>query len=387
MAAVALLDPQKAAVTTDPMAALASRSGQMTSAAEALGVRLADISKQRAAQTKQFGEEAAALKFPKLELPPSPVPKQTDPTHIWGSAAMMLAIVGSLMTRQPLVTAMNAAAGVMNAYKKNDKEAADQAFQTWKVATDNAIKLNNYQVDAYKAALGDVERREKTATEASKAEQDEAVAQFTAQARAFGDETAVQVAQIHGLEAAQRLVAEREALGLRLQEAGPRMAENKTALDAITELQSRPEYMNATPIQRLKMQQELLHRTAPGTASAAAKATLQQIDKHQRAYLARIDADKKMLTDQMAAYKTSKGGQVANLTDDPVWARYSQQLQQIDQARVRVLQSYQQAREAVESRGGRSGGGGVPAGAPTATAADGRKVYYDASKGEWLPVS
>lgn len=150
-------------------------------------------------KTKAINEQTGALQPPKMDLPPPPQPKNTDPVQQWGSAAMAVAALGSLLTRTPLTTALNAAASTIKAFKANDQEAADTAFQQWKAASDLAVKQQNFQMEAYKSALA------KASTD-----QKQAVAEFGAYAKAFGDETAYQAAMTRGVQGAQRIADEQK---------------------------------------------------------------------------------------------------------------------------------------------------------------------------------
>ena len=91
---------------------------------------------------------------PVLEKAPDPKDFQSDPMKNFGSAAMMIATLGSLLTKNPLENALNAGADVMNAYHKNDAAAFNQAFNKWKIDSDNAWKMATYNQDLYKDLLG-----------------------------------------------------------------------------------------------------------------------------------------------------------------------------------------------------------------------------------------
>ena len=101
---------------------------------------------------KTLESERADLKPPPPMEPVPPFkPQQTSPDQMWGSAAMMLAAIGSLFTRRPLVTALNAASATLQAFHKGDMDAAQQGFQAWKAASENYLKLKNYELESYKA--------------------------------------------------------------------------------------------------------------------------------------------------------------------------------------------------------------------------------------------
>ncbi len=66
---------------------------------------------------------------------------------------MLVAGIGSLLTRSHLTTALNAASDVMNAYKANDAAAANAAYQTWQTSTANALKLYQFESEQYDKIL------------------------------------------------------------------------------------------------------------------------------------------------------------------------------------------------------------------------------------------
>ena len=53
---------------------------------------------------------------------------------------------------------MNSAAAVLTAYHKGDQEALQTAFQSWKVANENAIKAANMQEQTYQRILAHTDR-------------------------------------------------------------------------------------------------------------------------------------------------------------------------------------------------------------------------------------
>lgn len=105
-----------------------------------------------------------SLKIPdRPKLPDAPTQGQytTDPMKTFGSGAMWLATFGSLLTRHPLTTALNSAAEVNKAAASGDATAYKNAMEKWKVQSDYALKLANYDMDIYKESLskGDAEIR------------------------------------------------------------------------------------------------------------------------------------------------------------------------------------------------------------------------------------
>lgn len=206
-----------------------------------------------------INETTGALQPPKLDLPPPPQPKQTSALEAWGSAAMVLATVGSLLTRTPLTTAMNAAAGAMKAFKENDLETANQQFAQWKAGTELAIKQQTFQMEAYKAALSKASTDSRTA-----------LAEFTARARAFGDETAAMAAQTRGIQGAEHVMIDRERLNMQMETSLPKVIESKNLMMAMKD----PTYLAQiaaakTPKEKAEITSRLMEDVAPDLAQTS----------------------------------------------------------------------------------------------------------------------
>lgn len=269
-AATGLQSTQPAQTAASPLApakpSLSNRTAELKGYEDTLTDKLTGIKKQ-----------TDALEPPKLDdMPPPPKPVNTDPVQVWGSTAMALAALGSLMSRQPLTTALNASAAVMQAYKKGDVDQANAEYARWKVATDNAIKVHKFEMDSYKAAI-------------SKAGVDEkgAVAEFTAHAKAFADETAAQVAQQQGYLGIQKLMVDREKLNLQFQKSLPQVIENQNFMsiyksaDFQKQLKDEPD-----PIKRANMTSKLLQETAPTLAKTNGVLTDDDLKSMSEQYLA-----------------------------------------------------------------------------------------------------
>lgn len=110
--------------------------------------------------TQQFGERTAANAHLNLAeeaerqmMEAAPKPVATPPAQQWGSIAMAVAALGGLLTHTPITTAFNAAAGVLNAFKKGDMDAASEQFQQWKTSHDAALKMADLEIKQYEAAI------------------------------------------------------------------------------------------------------------------------------------------------------------------------------------------------------------------------------------------
>jgi hypothetical protein len=119
--------------------------------------------------------------------------------------AMILATMGSLLTRRPLTTALNAGASVMNAYTQKNQAAANNAQEIWKAETANALNLEKYQMDQYNKALTDrnMDIREKIAT-------------VQASAAAFKDAPTIAALETGGLPAVIALQKKRGGVAAKL---------------------------------------------------------------------------------------------------------------------------------------------------------------------------
>jgi hypothetical protein len=119
------------------------------------------------AATERAKEKAAKIDAEEAKLDPNVLtppklekwtaPPQTSPLEAFGSSAGVLASLGGLLTRRPLTASLNAAAGVLDAYKRKDAAAAQTAFDEWKINTENAVKLAHFELDAYRAALSKID--------------------------------------------------------------------------------------------------------------------------------------------------------------------------------------------------------------------------------------
>lgn len=195
---MAALDPAKSPLApAQPPTSINSILAQQPQRVAELQGDVAEADKKVA----DINTKEGAMKMPELQAVPPPTPQPTDPSKIWGSAAMLLAGLGGMMTRRPIVTAMNAASKVFEAYRSNDQEAARTAYDSWKVANENAMKIADFQQKQYKEALDGYEK-DKTG----------ALASLKAKMAAFQDTTGIQQLELHGIQGAQQHIIELERL-------------------------------------------------------------------------------------------------------------------------------------------------------------------------------
>lgn len=110
--------------------------------------------KEFSRKTIEKMENETRAKPPTLNPVPEMKDYQHDPMQSFGSAAGFLATFGSLLTRRPLTSALNAGAAVMTAANQKDATAFSSAYDKWKAETENAWKMTQWDMDQYKALLG-----------------------------------------------------------------------------------------------------------------------------------------------------------------------------------------------------------------------------------------
>ena len=237
-AATALKPSQPASANLTP--------NQPSPATAALGGQQATGDQTTQAIEQHISDDEAArgaMTPPKMDdLPKMPEPKNTNPLQIWGSAAMAMAAIGSLFTRQPLTTALNSAAGVMKAYKKGDMEAANAEFERWKVSSDNAIKIHNFQMELYKADLEKVSTDERLALASLRAHAESV--KDTVMAKLAGERNLIAIAHLN-------LDRQKHADALELQ--GPKLEQVHLFHQQLDVLKKSPDWAKASPADRAGM--------------------------------------------------------------------------------------------------------------------------------------
>ena len=186
-----LAPPPPASNDTDDVTALGK---QAISAEQALPAALEKTTQQGEEAIGRIEKSASELLAnpPQFQPPPAPKPVEANPVKAWSSEAMILAAVGSLFTRTPMLTAMNAAAKVLDAYKQGDQNAANYAFETWKVSNENYDKAFAYQMDVYKATIGDLAHREDLIMQLTEQQKADLKSEVDAAAHGFSDAMMIQ---------------------------------------------------------------------------------------------------------------------------------------------------------------------------------------------------
>jgi hypothetical protein len=219
--------------------------GRESSMAKDETQQLQGIDTREATAEGAIDRQMAGVKVPTIPTdatkPFSP-PPQTDPKAVWASTAMLMAGLGSLFTRQPLTTAMNAAAGVIKAYRDGDTAAAQSAFTQWKAAQDAALKVANFEQDTYRNLIDQLrDMRDATGKEAE-AKRKDIMAQFNAQGVALQDQIA---AQEKSADEAIRVFDARQMWARMMALSGGKVEEQNDLQQSLEALKRSPKYERA----------------------------------------------------------------------------------------------------------------------------------------------
>jgi hypothetical protein len=125
-------------------------------------------------------EKAKALELDSMKMAPPPYretpppePQHSNPMQVWGSAAMVFAMLASMRTKHRATTALNAAAEVMHAAQQGDKEETERRFKYWqetaKQAHEHAVYNNELYKEGFQRAksLGEIEIKKGEAMDAT----------------------------------------------------------------------------------------------------------------------------------------------------------------------------------------------------------------------------
>ena len=190
---------------------------------------------QLAGRMEMDDVRAASLQPPSVQpAPKQPEVQDTPPAERWGSAAMFLAGLGSLLTRAPLTTALNSMADVNHAFNERDAAKAKTAYDAWKIQSENAIKLSEFQNKAYENALKRIDTDRKGA-----------VSEAQILARSFKDDVVTQLFESGQTDAALGVLGARPRQTQTMAEHAEKVNDQHAAIDYWD--QSHPD---ATPQQR-----------------------------------------------------------------------------------------------------------------------------------------
>ncbi len=111
-----------------------------------LGEKAKLVGEQRQ-ETKAFD---ASHPFPQPDIKPwTAKPPENNPIQRFGSWASAFGVLAGAITKTGLASSLNASAAAMNAMRKNDLDAYDEAKTAWKENTDIAIKQAEWEAKSY----------------------------------------------------------------------------------------------------------------------------------------------------------------------------------------------------------------------------------------------
>jgi hypothetical protein len=176
---------------------------------------------------------------------------------------MLAAGIGGLMTRNHATTALNAAADVMKAYHQGDLERFDQEYKRWQASNQNMLKMQNYELNAYKAILGAYGKDADRAIREGGLDERAVAAEAHAVAVSLHDDEMAKRAAAGDVRGMLRLMIDRERLTEQMEINSGKVEEAKALKDATTELRESPEYAAADPLTRYGMLFRVVHQKAP----------------------------------------------------------------------------------------------------------------------------
>lgn len=206
--------------------------------------------------------ESASLTPPKLELPPQPTPQYRSPMEAFGSTAGLLAVLGGLITRRPIVASLNAAADVMQAYRAQDDQAARDAFNTWKVQTENAFKMASFEQQSYRIAI-----------EKHHGDEQSAVAELNALGHAMENQL---MAKVNTIAEAQKLMMEQARLASQLRKDAREAEVFKEHYDLWERLKQTPEFQKSSVPQQIEMYKETFGKAGEESVSQLEAKTIRE---------------------------------------------------------------------------------------------------------------
>ena len=211
--------------------------------------RMDQISKSYLAKDQALDlKEGRMGERPKFKPLPVPEPKKTGLAEQWGSAAMIFAMLGSFMTRNHTVTALNAATAAMKGFQEGDKDATATAMKQWEASTQNMKMAYESETKVYDDIMAGIRDARKNNKEVTKEQMDEAKTLITTAATAFKDDALLMSKNEGGMEKLEQLLLTRELTMERmndLQEKAKERKEKAAAAKKIADAKASPEFIAA----------------------------------------------------------------------------------------------------------------------------------------------
>jgi hypothetical protein len=211
--------------------------------------RMDQISKSYLAKDQTLDlKEGRMGERPKYKPLPVPEPKKTSLAEQWGSAAMIFAMLGSFMTRNHTVTALNAATAAMKGFQEGDKDATATAMKQWEASTTNMKMAYESEAKVYDDIMAGIRDARKNNKEVTKEQMDEAKALMTTAATAFKDDALLMAKNEGGLERMEMLNLTRQLTMERLEDSKEKANERRekaAAAKKIADAKNTPEFKKA----------------------------------------------------------------------------------------------------------------------------------------------
>lgn len=169
---------------------------------------------------------------------PVPEPKNTSLEQQWGSAAMVFAMLGSMMTRNHTVTALNAATAAMKGFQEGDKAATDTAMKQWEAATQNMKLAYESEAKVYDDIMASIRDARKNNKDVTTEQINEAKNLITTAATSFKDDVLVLAKEQGGLEKVEQILLSR-ALGM---EKMDKLRDQRLARNEVNKLLADPDF-------------------------------------------------------------------------------------------------------------------------------------------------
>jgi hypothetical protein len=153
----------KSSALTGPTGTLTNLARDRASAMDRADTQMEGrLERDRAERERAYRQEAAGPDSlpPKWDADAERAKRIRGPIEQFGSVGVIFALAASAFTKQPMTTALNAAAGAMQAIKAGDEENYKSAYTAWKDNTELALKRFQMErelfEDANKLATTDI---------------------------------------------------------------------------------------------------------------------------------------------------------------------------------------------------------------------------------------
>jgi hypothetical protein len=210
------------------------------------------MKEQALASGKKLDEMQARM--PDIKPVPPPTVQTTNPREIWASAAMSLAAISGFFTRQHLTTALNSAAQVFKAYREGDQQAANQAYESWKIASQNAQEMAKFEYEQLRDAR--LEHKD---------DDNAYLASVKAIAAETHNQALEQAANTHNVLLAERIAEEARRTDALIGLATEKMDEHKILDDAWKDLQTDPKFASLSPFEKARLYYQMQSKHAPSS--------------------------------------------------------------------------------------------------------------------------